>query len=295
MSERKSITVNYYRLEAAEEIFYHDLDDRLTTLAEGGMDYGFFDGRSRELMFKIFEPIELPDRKLHIVSLIKEKQFLPVWFNREGEIQQAPLEGGMLGDISYGLIDPIKQCLVMFSGGFGPGASGFADFARWLTDDQSAGISPIFVNNAYDEVTQWEVYRKINISVEAPAADFVDSVLASEYGDNFEMLNTLKGLKIDLAVSMGHSKGSLDKELVRKFVKKMLEENFAGKLKIAGKNFDEQSTGEHDLYSAKLKHKGEIVIAGMHIAPEEARNSLFEAYQINLEHIESSVADFEEE
>jgi len=295
MSERKSITVNYYRLEAAEEIFYHDLDDRLTTLAEGGMDYGFFDGRSRELMFKIFEPIDLGDRKLHIVSLIKEKQFLPIWFNREGELQEAPLDGGMLGDISYGLIDPAKQCLVMFSGGFGPGASGFADFARWLTDDQSAGVSPIFVNNAYDEVTQWEVYRKLNISVEAPALDFVDSVLDSEYGQNFEMLNTLKGLKIDLSVSMGHGKGSMDKDLVRKFIKKMLEDNFAGKLKVSGKNFDEQSTSEHDLYSAKLKHRGEIVIAGFHIAPEEARNSLFEAYQINLDHIEAAVADFEEE
>ncbi len=95
MSERKSVTINYYKLEAAEEVFYHDLDDRLTTLAEGGMDYGFFDGRSRELMFKIFEPIELSDRKLHFVSLVKERQFLPVWFNREGgDIQEAPLEGG---------------------------------------------------------------------------------------------------------------------------------------------------------------------------------------------------------
>ncbi|ADD67894.1 hypothetical protein Dacet_1122 [Denitrovibrio acetiphilus DSM 12809] len=295
MSERKNITINYYRLEAAEEVFYHDLDDRLTTLADGGMDFGFFDGRSKELMFKIFDPIEISDRKLHFVSLIKEKQFLPVWFNREGDIEEAPLEGGMLGDISYGLIDPMLQCVIMFSGGFGPGASGFADFARWLTDDQSAGCTPIFINNAYDQVTQWEVYRKLNISIEAPALDFVDNVLDSEYGSNFEMLNTLKGLKIDLAVSMGHTKGSLDKDLVRKFIKKVLEENFAGKLKVAGKNFDEQSTEEHDLYSAKLKHKTEIVVSGMHISPEEAKSSLFEAYQINLEQIESAVADFEEE
>jgi len=291
MSERKNVTINYYRLEAAEEVFYHDLDDRLTTLTEGGMDFGFFDGRSRELMFKIFEPIELSDRKLHFVSLVKEKQFLPVWFNREGDIQEAPLEGGMLGDISYGLIDPHMQCIVMFGGR----ASEYADFARWLTDDQSAGVSSIFINNAYDQVTQWEVYRKLNISVEAPASDFVDSVLDSEYGSNFEMLNTLKGLKIDLAVSMGHGKGSLDKDLVRKFIKKVLEENFAGKLKVSGKNFDEQSTEEHDLYSAKLKHKTEIVVAGMHVSPDEAKSSLFEAYQINLEHIESAVTDFDDE
>jgi len=295
MSERKTVTINYYRLEAAEEIFYHDLDDKLTTLSEGGMDFGFFDGRSTELMFKIFEPIEISDRKLHFVSLIKEKQFLPVWFNREGDIHEAPLEGGMLGDISYGLIDPISQCVVMFSGGFGPGASGFADFSRWLTDDQSAGISPIFINNAYDQVTQWEVYRKLNISMEAPAVDFVHNVLESEYGKNFEMLDTLKGLKLDLTVSMGHGKGSLDKDLVRKFVKTVLGESFAGKLKVTGKNFDEQATEEHDLYSAKLKHRSEIVVAGFHVSPDEAKAALFEAYQINLEHIEAAVADFGDE
>lgn len=295
MSETKRVTINYYKLEAAEEVFYHDLDDKLNTLSEGGMDYGFFDGRSCELMFKIFEPIQLSERKLYFVSLIKEKQFLPVWFNREGEIQQAPLEGGMLGDISYGLIDPSLQSVVMFSGGFGPGASGFADFARWLADDPSAGVSPVFVNNAYDQVNQWEVYRKLNIAVEAPAADFIDNVLDSQYGNNFEMLNTLQGLKIDLTVSMGHGKGSLEKDLVRKFIKKMLEDNFAGKLKVSGKNFDEQSTEEHDLYSAKLKHRSDIVVAGYHISPEEARSALFEAYQINLDYIESAVEDFGDE
>jgi len=294
MSERKLVTINYFKLEAAEEVFYHDLDDRLTTLSDGGMDYGFFEGRSRELMFKIFEPIELSDRKLHFVSLVKERQFTPVWFNREGELSEAPLGEGMLGDISYGLIDPAKQSLVMFSGGMGPGASAFADFARWLTDDQSAGVSPVFVNNAYDEVLQWEVYRKLNISVSAPAVDFVDSVLDSHYGSNFEMLDTLKGLKIDMTVSMGNGKGSMDKELVRNFVRKILEENFAGKLKVSGKSFDEQSTAEHDLYNAKLKRRTEIVVSGMHVSPEEARNSLFEAYQIHQDYIEAAVTDFEE-
>ena len=83
-----------------------------------------------------------------------------------------------------------------------------------------------------------------------------------------------------------------DKREIR--VKKILEENFAGKLKVSGKNFDEQSTSEHDLYNAKLKHKTEIVVAGYHISPEEAKSSLFEAYQINLEHIDAAVSDFEE-
>jgi hypothetical protein len=294
MSERKNITVNYYKLEAAEETFYHELDAKLTTLTDNGMDFGFFEGKARELMFKLYDPIELSDRHLHFVSLVKEKQFWPVWFNREGEMNEVPLNEGTLGDITYALIDPHSQSILTLSSGFGPSASAFSDFCRWLTDDQSAGTSPIFITNAYDEVTNWEIYRKVNLSVETPAADFVDSVLDSTYGSNFEMLNTLSGLKIDISVSMGHGKGSLEKDSVRKFIQTMLQENFAGKLKVMGKSFDEQSTAEHDLYNAKLKHKTEIVIQGTHISPDEAKSSLFEAYQINLEHIEAAVSEFEE-
>jgi len=295
MSERKNITINYYKLEAAEETFYPELDGKLSTLSDNGMDFGFFEGRSREMMFKIYDPIELSDRHLHVVGLVKEKQFWPVWFNREGEMNEVPLGDGTLGDITYGLIDPQSQSLLTLSGGFGPSASGFADFSRWLTDDQSAGVSPIFISNAYDEVNQWEIYRKVNLSLETPSADFVDNVLDSTYGSNFEMLNTLSGLKIDISVSMGHGKGSLEKDSVRKFIQTVLQENFAGKLKVMGKSFDEQSTSEHDLYNAKLKHKTEIVIQGTHIAPDEAKSSLFEAYQINLEHIEAAISEFDDE
>lgn len=288
MSERKTVTINYYRLEAAEQVFYADLDDKLKTLEEGGMDYGFFDGRSTELMFKIHEGIELSDRRLFLVSLIKEKPFLPVKFDREGTIEAAE---PAMGDIAYALIDPELQSVVTF--GNMPG--GYADFARWLTDDQSAGISPIFMNNAYDTVTQWEVYRTVEIKAEAPAVDFVHNILDSEYGSMFEGLDVLKGLSADIKISMGRGKGSLDKELVRKYVKQVLSENFAGKLKVTGKNFDEQSTETIDLYAAKVQHKGEIVVAGTHISSDEARNALFAAYQINLDHIESAVGEFENE
>jgi len=286
MSERKPVTINYYRMEAAEEVFYHGLADKLTSLEEGGMDYGTFDGRSQELTFKIHEGIELSDRRLFIVSLIKEKKFYPVRFDNEGNVMEPE---PALGDIAYALIDPFKQCLVTF----GNMASGFADFMRWLTDDQSAGVSPIFKQNAYDTVTQWEVYRSVEIKAEAPAMDFVHAILDSEHGDMFKGLDMLKGLSADIKISMGRSKGSLDKKLVRDFIRVVLKDNFAGKLKITGKNFDEQSTETIDLYAAKVQHKTEIVVAGTHVSPDEARNALFEAYQINLDHIEIAVADFE--
>lgn len=295
MAERKNVTVNFYRLESAVDTFYQDMDFKLDALSAGGMDFGFFDGKSSELMFKIFEPITLSDRKLYIVSLIKEKIFLPVWFNREGIIQEAPTEGGCLGDVSYALIDPEKQALLTLSGGFGPSASAFSDFARWLTGDAASGASPIFIGNAYNQVTDWEIFRKVNLSIEAPAADFVGNVLDSEIGDNFKMLETLSGLKIDISVSMGHGKGSLHKDAVKNFINTIMSENYAGKLKIMGKSFEEQQTAELDLYNARLKHKTEIVIAGTHIAPDEAKATLYEAYQLHLDDIDAAYKGISEE
>ena len=289
MAERKNITVNFYRLESSLDTFYQDLEFKLEALAEGGMDYGFFDGKSCELMFKIFEPIQSPERKLYLVSLIKEKIFLPVWYNREGLVQEAPLEGGSLGDVSYALIDTERQCILTLSGGFGPSVSGFSDFVRWLSGDSACGSSPIFIGNAYDQVNQWEIFRKINMSIEAPTGDFVSNVLDTDMGDNFKMLETLSGLKIDISVSMGHGKGSLDKAAVKNFIQSILDDNFAGKLKIMGKSFEEQATSEYDLYNARLKHKTEIVIAGTHISPDEARASLYEAYQLHLDDIEAAM------
>lgn len=289
MLERKNVTVNFYRIQSSVDTFYQDLDFKLDALASGGMDYGFFDGKSAELMFKIFEPIDLPEHRIYLVSLIKERIFLPVWFNREGEIQDVPLNGGQLGDVSYGLIDPERQSLLTLTGGSGPSASAYADFVRWLTGDSAAGASPVFISNVYDQVNQWEIFRKLNLSIEAPAADFVANVLTSDTGDNFKMLETLSGLKIDISVSMGHGKGSLQKDAVKNFINSILQENFAGKLKVMGKSFEEQATAEHDLYNARLKHKTEIVIAGTHIAPVEARSTLYEAYQLHLDDIEAAM------
>lgn len=284
MAERKNVTINFYRLESAVDTFYQDMEFKLTELAKLENPFGFFDGKSCELVFKIFDPIVLSDRKLFIVSLIKEKIFLPVWFNREGIVQEAPTEGGSLGDVSYGLIDTDNKCVLILGGR----ASNFSDFARWLSGDASAGTHPLYRNDAWNQVTNWEIYRKVNLSIEAPTTDFVGDILDSEIGGNFNILETLNGLKIDVSVSMGHGKGNLHKDAVRDFLKAVLEENFAGKLKVSGKSFEEQSTEEIDLIAAKVRHKTEIVIAGTHISPDEAKATLYEAYQLHLDEIEAS-------
>lgn len=284
MAERKNVTINFYKLQSAVDTFYLDLGIKLDALAEQENPFGFFDGKNSELMFKVHEPVKANSRTLHLVSIVKKKVFLPVRFNREGQVQEAVESPDSLGDVSYGLIDTENGCMLILGGR----ASNFSDFARWISGDAAAGTSPLFRNNAYETVQNWEIYRKLGLSVTAPGKDFVGNILDSEIGENFKMLETLSGLKIDISVSMGHGKGQLQKDAIRDFLKAVLEENFAGSLKVSGKSFDEQKTEEIDLVGARVKHKTEIAIAGTHIAPDEAKATLYEAYQLHLDYIEAN-------
>lgn len=284
MAEKKNVTINFYKLESALDTFYSDLEHKLTELAKHDNPFGFFDGKSSELMFRVHEAIKLSDKTLQLVSIVKEKVFLPVRFNREGEIQEAVESPDSLGDVSYGLIDTDNGCILTLGGR----ASNFSDFARWLSGDAASGTSPLYRYDAWSHVTNWEIYRKVNLSIEAPTTDFVGDILDSEIGGNFNMLETLSGLKIDVSVSMGHGKGNLHKDAVRDFLKAVLEENFAGKLKVSGKSFEEQKTEEINLIAARVRHKGEIVIKGTHIAPDEAKAALYEAYHLHLDDIEAA-------
>jgi hypothetical protein len=176
-------------------------------------------------------------------------------------------------------------------------ASGFADFARWLTDDQSAGISPIFKRDAVQTILQWEIIKKITFALKAENSSMwadafnriVDShglegmqksIYMKPYLDCGGIVDSMGGSGLEMTIS---NKKNLDKEFVRGFIVHMGSDGLFNKLKVTGKNFDEQSCETIDLCSAKVQHKGEIVVAGTHV----------EAYQINLDHIEAAIADLE--
>ena len=282
MAEKRTITLNFHRLEAIEETTITDLEYKLDTLSEQEKPYGFFDGKHAELMFTVHEPIKSSERTLHIVSIVKEKVFLPVKFDRNGNVSEAIESPDTLGDIAYGLIDTEHRAVITIGGNAGM----FSDFLRWLSGDSALSTTPIFIGNVYNQVTQWEIFRKVTIGLEAPTIGFVDKIMESDAGEYCYLLEALSGLKIEISVSMGQGKGSLHKDSVRDFIKAMFSDDVpASKIKIAGKSFEEQATAEHDLYNARLKHKTEIVIAGSHISPDEACSALYEAYQLHLDEI----------
>lgn len=286
MAERKNVTINFHRIESSDETMIATVGEKLDVML-GSDEYchGTFDGKSAELAFKIHDAIETSDRKLFLVSIIRERIFLPVQFNKkDGTIREPETNPDGMGDIAYGLIDTENSALLTIGGNAGM----FADFMRWLSGDASVGTRPIFIGDIYNQVLDYEIFRKVTLGMEVSAADFVDTIMKSDAGEYSRLLEALSGLKIEISVSMGHCKGSLHKDAVKDFIKLMMNgENPTKSLKVAGKSFDEQATAEYDLYNARLKHKTEIVIAGSHIAPDEARSALYEAYQVKLDEIEA--------
>jgi len=288
MSKVKNVTINFFQMFSSDGMFFDNLSAKLANMFDNGVTHGFFDTGTRELMFKIFYKHDIGGGDAFVVGLVKERDQWPVWFSSEGELDDIPLERGMLGDISFALIIPEKMVLTTLSGGVGsPTPASFVYFMRWLTDDESAGIQPVFVPDAYEQVRDWEMYRKLTMSVEAPTNDFVQEVLTTETGKDLSLMETLNGLRIDISVSMGHNKGSLDVGQVKKFISGLISENYARKLVLTGKSFDGQKAGEYDLYNARLKQKAEIRMNGTTLNAEDAASAMVNAYFNNQDHMEN--------
>ena len=141
MAENKNVIINFYKIESVLADISDIIGGTLSGLSELEKPYGFFDGKKQELMFTVHEPIELPNagRKLHLVSIVREKVFLPVKFDRDGNVTEAVENPNALGDIAYGLIDLDHMALLTIGGNVGM----FSDFLRWLTGDSAMGTTPI--------------------------------------------------------------------------------------------------------------------------------------------------------
>ncbi|WP_265821722.1 DUF6731 family protein [Geovibrio ferrireducens] len=284
MAEKKRINVNFFNIESQEDGVFMTLSEKLSTLFESGMDYGFFETKSREIMFKLFESFEVNSYPAYLFGLIKEKSSWPVWYDRNGELSEVPLNSGTLGDITYGLALPQDRLILTASGTAGKGA--FTEFLRWLADDSTVILDPVFIGDAYNKIQNWEVFRKFEISVEAPTADFVDTVLTSESGREFgSIMGTLEGLKMDITVSMGNTKGSMSAPQLKALLGGIISDNYAKKLTITGKGFEDEASESIDVMSAKLKYSADVAVSKTYLSPDEARTAFLEGYYNNQQYL----------
>lgn len=53
MAEKVRVTVNFFNIESQEDGVFAVLSEKLANLFDNGVDYGFFETKSREIMFKL--------------------------------------------------------------------------------------------------------------------------------------------------------------------------------------------------------------------------------------------------
>jgi hypothetical protein len=285
MIDRRKVSINFHRICCDDEdvfsINMNKLDEMYSKVLENGADYGFFESKSRELMFKLIDRFELNGKQVFLVGLARENEVWPIWFNREGDIDDISLQEGTVGKIHYALICPEDRLIMNLS----VGSVLFLDFIKWVADRNDLSFESIIMNDVLTKVFGWEFISKIQVVVEAPTVNFVDTIMAKESGKKFTLLKDFQGLKIDTSVSMGGAKVSLDTVAVKDFVHQLLKDSYAKKIIISGKNFQEERITELDLTKAKIKHTVDLAVTGNYIKPDEARSAILDAYYANQEYL----------
>lgn len=280
---KKEINVNFFRIcEVADETIAA-LADKFSLMLSHA-PFGFFETSKREIMFKLWGSFDLGGSEAYLFGLIRENENHPVFFDREGTVGDVPISSGGLGSVTYGLIVPEKRLLVTTSGGCGK--SVFNDFLRWTVDSAPLEIQHIYMDDALNKVMNWDVFRKLEISVKCPTSDFADNVLNTDSGRELpQLLTAIEGLSMTTTVSMGTTKGSMSGHVTKKYIQSLLDDGYAGKIAVTGKMFEDEKSEIIDLVASKLKCSVEINLSGTYLQPEEARNVLLEGVYNNQQYI----------
>jgi hypothetical protein len=280
---KKRININFYRIcEVADETIA-TLADKFSLMLSHA-PFGFFETSKREIMFKLYASFDLNGSEAYLFGLIRENENHPVFFDREGTVGDVPLANGGLGSVTYGLVVPEKRLLVTTSGGCSK--SVFNDFLRWTVDKAPLEIQHIYMDDALNKVMNWDVFRKLEISVKCPTSDFADDVLNTDSGRELsQLLTVVEGLSMTTTVSMGTTKGSMSGHVVKKYIQTLLEDGYAEKIAVTGKTFEDEKSETIDLIASKLKCAIEIKISGAYLQPEEARATLLEGLYNNQQYI----------
>ena len=280
---KKRININFYRIAEVADETIAALTDKFSLMLSHA-PFGFFETKSREIMFKLFKSFEADGFPAYLFGLIRENENHPVFFDRDGTVGNVPLTNGGLGSVTYGLVVPEKRLLVTTSGGCGK--SVFNDFLRWTVDKAPLEIQHIYMDDALNKVMSWDVFRKLEISVKCPTSDFADDVLNTDSGRELpQLLTAIEGLSMTTTIGMGNTKGSMSGHVTKKYIQSLLDDGYAEKIAVTGKMFEDEKSETIDLVGSKLKCAIEMKLSGAYLQPEEAKTALLEGVYNNQQYI----------
>lgn len=266
----KKVTVAYFNIEAAEEDYFSKFYENMETIISTGNNSGSFEAGQLNYTWKAVEKIDIHESATYFFTLVREKTAWPVWINEDGEYAELSLPG-MLGDISYGFINPAHKALLCFAAGAGGCVSGFKKLLGQFSPEGVVRLNPVYEENIDDKVLGWDCYKKVAMSVNMPTGNDLTEFSNSKAGELIKILNYLGGLKADVTVSSGGGKELLSNMMVKDLLPELLANDLVKSLTVRGGDFENTLPEQYDLKNAQIKYTESIEIEGNYITESDAK------------------------
>ncbi len=294
MSWSKRAVVAYHFIDSASDDYFKELKLSFDSLLDSHDSSGVFDAGQSHYFWKIEDRVDVTDTNTYFVSLVKEKNAWPVYFNEDEGISAIPIDNGALGELYYAFINPeLRFMLSLAASGGGP-VGAFKKFLHEFSKDGSVKLSPMFEDKIDVKTLSWDLYKKLSFSINFPNQDIQSEFMTTHEGSLLGIISELNGLKADITISMPKQNQKLGNAQVKELVKSLLIYDYCGRIVLRGADAEGESVQEYDLKNAQVKYRELVEISGSYMSIDEAILILKRAYNdrsYDLTHLVESEND----
>lgn len=278
MSWSKKVIVNYHFINAAYENFFNELNMSFDALLKNEDSSGTFDAGQSHFFWNINSKVNIADTDTYFISVVKEKCAWPVWFKENDGIAEIPLSDGALGELYYAIVNPKGRFILSLAAAGGGPTGAFNKFLNEFSKDGSVKLTPLFEDKIDIIALSWDIYKKIAISMNFPAYDYLAEFMTTPEGKLFGIADELGGLKLNFTLSAPKALQKINASQTKEIAKALLTNDFCSKLVLKGADNVGGDWQEFDLKNAQVKYKENIEIVGSYMTELEALPLLKRAF-----------------
>jgi hypothetical protein len=273
MSFTKKVSVGYFNIEAAEDDYFSKFYDNMETIIASGNVASSFEVGDLRYLWKVVERIDTDSSASYLFAIAKEKQLYPMIFTDDGALNELTLADGVLGEVTYGLVNPAYKFLLCFGGS----ATGFKKMLGQHSAEGVVRLVPVFEEKVDEKVLNWDSYKRVSVSMNLPSGEDVTEFTNSKAGELMKLVDFLGGLKVDITVSAGGGKELLSNMMVKELLPELIGNDLCTSLTVRGSDFENGVPEQFDLKNAPIKYSEQIEIEGNYISETDAKQLLMRA------------------
>ena len=278
MSWTKNAIVSYHFIEAANDNYLNELKLSFDSLLNSDVSCGNFDAGQSHFFWNINSKVNIADTDTYFISVVKEKCAWPVWFKENDGIAEIPLSDGALGELYYAIVNPKGHFILSLAAAGGGSVGAFNKFLNEFSKDGSVKLTPLFEDKVDIIALSWDIYKKIAISMNFPAYDYLAEFMTTPEGKLFGIADELGGLKLNFTLSAPKALQKINASQTKEIAKALLTNDFCSKLVLKGADNVGEEWQEIDLKNAQVKYKENIEIVGSYMTELEALPLLKRAF-----------------